>query len=118
METFNSFSETLEADGKIMFLENISSQIKHLFKPPGKEDSIAKKGQKKVTVFLVDDDPLYLKALELSLTSYIDSLIIFSFRTGEACLHQMKQKPAIVILDYYLNSEISYAVFCLKKKHT
>ncbi len=65
---------------------------------------------KKVNVFIVDDDILYLKALQLSLSSNIDSVEIHSFQTGEDCLKQMKKKPTVVILDYYLNSKIANAM--------
>lgn len=64
---------------------------------------------KDVTIFLVDDDILFLKALEHSIISKLPSVTIKSFQTGEACLQQMKQKPEIVILDYYLNSTVPYA---------
>jgi ActR/RegA family two-component response regulator len=73
------------------------------------EKSVPQKKEKKVSVFLVDDDSLYLKALELSISSYLDDVTIQTFETGEACLQQMKKKPSIVILDYYLNSQLPYA---------
>ena len=68
-----------------------------------------KNQQKEITLFLVDDDPFYLKTLEHSILNNVGAVTIHSFQTGEACLHQMKKKPTIVILDYYLNSEASYA---------
>ncbi|MFY9307933.1 MAG: response regulator [Bacteroidia bacterium] len=64
---------------------------------------------KEITVFLVDDDLLFLKALEHSITSKLPSATIKSFQTGEACLQQIKLKPEVVILDYYLNSTVPYA---------
>lgn len=60
---------------------------------------------KEITVFLVDDDPLFLKALKHSISVKHPSITIKTFQTGEACLEQMKTKPDVVILDYYLNSE-------------
>lgn len=60
--------------------------------------------RKRPVVFLVDDDPLYLKALELAVSSQIGSLKIYSFQTAAACLNNIKQKPDIVILDYYLDA--------------
>ena len=86
-----------------------STWLKNVFKFLKSNEATAEKTKKKVSVFIVDDDPLYLKALELSVSSNIDSAAIYTFQTGEACLHQMKKKPTIVILDYYLNSETPYA---------
>ncbi len=59
--------------------------------------------KKKITIFLVDDNALYLKNLELFFTSkpYYD---IITFATGELCLEKLAMKPDIIILDYYLNS--------------
>lgn len=56
-----------------------------------------------ITIFLVDDNALYLKSLELSFRSkpYYN---IKTFATGELCLEEMSLKPDIIILDYYLNS--------------
>ena len=58
---------------------------------------------KAITIFLVDDNALYLKNLELSFSSkpYYN---VKTFSTGELCLENMKLKPDIIILDYYLNS--------------
>jgi DNA-binding NarL/FixJ family response regulator len=66
-------------------------------------------GSKKVIVFLVDDDLIFLKALEHSITDKLPFLEIKVFQTGEACLQQMKLKPDVIILDYYLDSKFSYA---------
>src|ERR1700746_4038802 len=65
--------------------------------------------QKKLRLFIVEDDPLYSKALELSISGNMGSISINSFETGEECLQHMKMKPAIVILDYYLNSKKPFA---------
>lgn len=59
--------------------------------------------QKDITIFIVDDDPIYLKSLELQFLQNPD-LKVKSFLSGEACLEQMSIKPDIVILDYILNS--------------
>lgn len=62
-----------------------------------------------ILIFLVDDDPPFLKALEHSITNKLPYYKINSFQTGEACLQQIKSKPQIVILDYCLNSKLPYA---------
>lgn len=64
---------------------------------------------KNLSIFLVDDDMFYLKALEHFISSKFDSLDIQLFQTGEACLEHMNLKPEIVILDYYLNSNVANA---------
>ncbi len=108
MKTSAKFSAPLLLDDR-MFSKTNSSEQKHLFKSSKTADVSSSKQKKQITVFIVDDDVLYSKALELSISSQIDSLSVYTFQTGEACLQQMKKKPAIVILDYYLNSEIPYA---------
>jgi DNA-binding NtrC family response regulator len=57
-------------------------------------------------IYIVEDDPLYLKALEFSLRLNFDSTIgIQAFRSGEDCLtHGGKFAPDIVVLDYTLES--------------
>jgi two-component system OmpR family response regulator len=60
-------------------------------------------------IFLVDDDFMFLKALEHSILSKLPEAKIQTFQTGEACLHQMTAKPQVVILDYFLDSKLPYA---------
>jgi DNA-binding NtrC family response regulator len=62
-----------------------------------------------ILVFIVDDDPMFLKVLENWLLKEMPDLKITTFPTGEACLHSMHLRPDIVIIDYYLNSEFPYA---------
>jgi len=59
--------------------------------------------EKKNLIFLVDDDELFLKDLELEFSENTKS-DIRSFGTGEECLANIFMNPDIVILDYYLNS--------------
>ncbi len=58
---------------------------------------------KTITIFLVDDNALYLKDLEIAFTSKPYYKIV-TFATGELCLEQMALKPDLIILDYYLNN--------------
>jgi two-component system, OmpR family, response regulator len=58
---------------------------------------------KKILLFLVDDDALFLKLLEIEFAENTLS-IIKTFPTGELCLENISQNPDIVILDYHLNS--------------
>lgn len=59
--------------------------------------------ENKILLFLVDDDALFLKSLEIEFIDNTES-IIKTFPTGELCLENISQNPDIIILDYYLNS--------------
>jgi DNA-binding NtrC family response regulator len=58
--------------------------------------------EKKILLFLVDDDALFLKSLEIEFIQNTDSAIK-TFATGELCLENISQNPDIIILDYLLN---------------
>ena len=58
--------------------------------------------EKKILLFLVDDDALFLKSLEIEFSQSTDS-DVKTFATGELCLENISQNPDIIILDYYLN---------------
>jgi len=57
---------------------------------------------KKILLFLVDDDPLFLKELEIEFTQNTGSSIR-TFSTGELCLKELALNPDIIILDYHLD---------------
>jgi len=61
------------------------------------------KSEKKILIFLVDDDVLFLKSLEIEFTQNTQSAIE-TFTTGELCLKKISKNPDIIILDYHLNS--------------
>ena len=65
--------------------------------------------KKDILVFIVDDDPMFLKVLENWLLKEVPDLQVKTFPTGEACLHAMDLNPDIVILDYFLDAEFPYA---------
>ena len=58
--------------------------------------------EKKILLFLVDDDPLFLKSLEIEFAQNTES-VIKTFPTGELCLESIYLDPDIIILDYHLN---------------
>ncbi len=61
--------------------------------------------QRTLSVYLVDDDKVYLKGLEHSLNEKLaDKIRIKTFQTGEDFLKSITEPPDIAILDYYLNS--------------
>ncbi len=55
-----------------------------------------------IKLFLVDDDALYLKALEIEFLQHGD-FTIHTFATGELCLAQMELAPDLIVLDYHLD---------------
>jgi len=56
----------------------------------------------KLKLFLVDDDALFLKALEIEFLHQTD-FTVETFATGELCLENLSHKPDVIILDYHLN---------------
>lgn len=60
------------------------------------------KNENKILIFLVDDDALYLKSLEIEFLQSAE-YEIKTFATGELCLESLSQNPDIIVLDYYLN---------------
>jgi DNA-binding NtrC family response regulator len=60
------------------------------------------KNQKKIKIFLVDDDALYLKSLEIEFLEHAD-FIIETYATGELCLKNLSHNPDIIVLDYHLD---------------
>ena len=59
--------------------------------------------ENKIKLFLVDDDILFLKSLEIDFMQNTESEIQ-TFVTGELCLAHISQNPDVIILDYHLNS--------------
>ena len=60
------------------------------------------KNQNKIKLFLVDDDSLYLKSLEIEFMQHAD-FSIETFATGELCVENLSLNPDIIILDYFLD---------------
>lgn len=56
----------------------------------------------KIKLFLVDDDPLFLKSLEIEFLDHGD-FDIETYATGELCLANLSHNPDVVILDYHLD---------------
>ncbi len=56
----------------------------------------------KIKLFLVDDDSLFLKSLEIEFRQFSD-FSIETFPTGELCIENMDHNPDVIILDYHLN---------------
>lgn len=58
--------------------------------------------ENKISLFLVDDDAVFLKLLEIELLQHAD-FAVTTFSTGEECLEQLSQNPDVIILDYHLD---------------
>jgi two-component system OmpR family response regulator len=56
----------------------------------------------KIKLFLVDDDAVFLKALEIEFLHHTD-FTVETFDSGELCLENLSQKPDVIILDYHLD---------------
>jgi two-component system, OmpR family, response regulator len=57
---------------------------------------------KKIKLFLVDDDAIYLKLLEIEFLQHGD-FTIETYATGELCIANLSNAPDMIILDYYLD---------------
>ena len=58
--------------------------------------------KEKIRIFLVDDDVLFLKSLEIQFLDHAD-FIIERFATGEDCIASLSHNPDVIILDYHLD---------------
>lgn len=58
--------------------------------------------EKRIKLFLVDDDAVYLKMLEIEFLEHAD-FKIETFPTGELCLQSLSRNPDVIILDYHLD---------------
>lgn len=56
----------------------------------------------KIKLFLVDDDAVYLKLLEIEFLEHADFLVE-TFATGELCIENLSHNPDVIILDYLLD---------------
>jgi two-component system OmpR family response regulator len=58
--------------------------------------------EEKIKLFLVDDDALFLKSLEIEFLNHAD-FTIHTFPTGETCIKNLAENPDVIILDYQLD---------------
>jgi len=56
----------------------------------------------KIKLFLVDDDTIFLKLLEIEFLEHAD-FEIETYTTGELCVEHLSHKPDVIILDYLLD---------------
>ena len=60
------------------------------------------KNGNKIKLFLVDDDAVYLKLLEIEFLQHAN-FTIETYATGEICVANLSHNPDIIILDYRLD---------------
>ncbi|SHG22045.1 Response regulator receiver domain-containing protein [Flavobacterium micromati] len=65
--------------------------------------------ENKIKLFLVDDDALFLKSLEILFLENAD-FIVETYSTGELCVANLPSNPDVIILDYRLDGIISTAM--------
>jgi two-component system OmpR family response regulator len=58
--------------------------------------------ENKIKLFLVDDDAVTLKLMEIEFLQHGD-FDIETYPTGELCIENLSNNPDIIILDYYLD---------------
>ncbi|HEV8512203.1 MAG TPA: response regulator [Cyclobacteriaceae bacterium] len=56
----------------------------------------------KIKLFLVDDDVVFLKSLEIEFIQNAD-FTIETYSTGESCIINLNHNPDVIILDYHLD---------------
>jgi len=61
--------------------------------------------ENKIKLFLVDDDAVFLKSLEIEFLQHAD-FSIETFATGEECIIALSHKPDAIILDYMLDGVV------------
>jgi two-component system OmpR family response regulator len=67
------------------------------------------KNETKIKIFLVDDDALFLKSLEIEFMEKGD-FEIETYPTGELCIANLSHNPDVVILDYQLDGIVENAM--------
>jgi len=56
----------------------------------------------KIKLFLVDNDAVFLKTLEIEFLQHAD-FVIETYATGELCMKNLSHSPDVIVLDYCLD---------------
>jgi len=67
-----------------------------------KKHNMNMNNKNKIKVFLVDDDALFLKLLEIEFLQH-DNFEVETYATGELCLAGLSHNPDVIVLDYHLD---------------
>jgi two-component system, OmpR family, response regulator len=62
-----------------------------------------------VKVFVVDDDAMYLKMIEIEFLKY-PGFKLETYATGESCIENLSNEPDLIILDYHLDGVDKHAM--------
>ena len=65
--------------------------------------------EKRIKLFLVDDDAVFLKSLEIEFL-YHGDFNVETFSTGEHCIAHLAHHPDVIILDYQLDGIVKNAM--------
>jgi len=57
---------------------------------------------KKINIFLVDDDPVFLQSLEIDFL-LDEHFSAETYPTGELCIKNLSRNPDLIVLDYHLD---------------
>ncbi len=60
------------------------------------------KADTKIKIFLVDDDALLLKSMQIEFLEH-EQFIVETYPTGELCIENLSSKPDVIVLDYHLD---------------
>lgn len=67
------------------------------------------KPKNKIKLFLIDDDAVFLKSLEIQFLEHAD-FEIETYATGELCVQNLDKKPDVIVLDYHLDGVVKTAI--------
>ena len=67
------------------------------------------KTDNQIKLFLVDDDKLLLKSMEIEFQQ-LENFKVRTFATGELCIEHLSDTPDVIILDYHLDGIDSKAM--------
>jgi len=56
-------------------------------------------------IFIVEDNAMYAKSLEIFLKSKFEGIEVKIFPVGELCIDNLHLDPDYIIMDYFLNSK-------------
>src|SRR5687767_13156857 len=60
------------------------------------------KPENKIKLFLVDDDVVFLKSLQMEFNEH-GNFDIETYALGELCIENLSNRPDLIILDYHLD---------------
>jgi two-component system, OmpR family, response regulator len=72
------------------------------FMAPLKKEYTHMKTANRIKIFLVDDDAVFLKSMEIDFLQ-LGNFIVETFSSGEACINSIASSPDIIVLDYQLD---------------